>query len=124
MDAFMTATTSSDQLMLQACRAGDATGWSRLLDKYERLVYSIPLNYGLSCEDAVDVAQIVLTLLLHSLDELREDSNLAGWLATVARRHSWRLLARRRREQLEPLHSEEIQALLPPHTGEFAFEAI
>src|SRR5687767_2438174 len=101
----MTNTLPSDHMLLQACRDGDAQGWSRLLDKYERLVYSIPLNYGLSREDAADIAQIVFTSLLQSLDNLREESNLAGWLATVARRHSWRLLARGRRESADPLDS-------------------
>jgi RNA polymerase sigma factor (sigma-70 family) len=108
----------SDQSLLQACRNGDEQGWSRLLDKYERLVYSIPLNYGLSHDDAADIAQIVFSSLLQSLHELHADSNLGGWLATVARRHSWRLLARRRREIPDPLDSEAVQSLLPAHAGE------
>ena len=37
---------------------------------------------------------------MESLDSLREDSRLGPWLATVARRHSWRLLERRRRERV------------------------
>lgn len=114
----MTNSLPSDQMLLQACRDGDSQGWSRLLDKYERLVYSIPLNYGLSRDDAADIAQIVFTSLLQSLDDLREDSNLAGWLATVARRHSWRVLARGRREVSDPLDGESIQALLPKNASE------
>jgi RNA polymerase sigma factor (sigma-70 family) len=69
-----------------------------VLDKYERLVFSIPLNYGLSREDAADVAQITFTILIQNLDTLREDSRLGPWLATVARRHTWRLMERYRRE--------------------------
>jgi RNA polymerase sigma factor (sigma-70 family) len=69
-----------------------------VLDKYERLVFSIPLNYGLSREDAADIAQITFTILIQSLDGLSEDSRLGPWLATVARRHTWRLLERNRRE--------------------------
>ncbi len=91
-----------DGELIQACRGGDARAWERLLDKYERLVYSIPLNYGLSADDAADVTQITFSILLQSLDALREDSRLAPWLATVARRHTWRALAGHRRQAVDP----------------------
>lgn len=90
----------TDEELLQACRRGDARAWRGILDRYERLLYSIPLNYGLTAEDAADVVQLTLTIFLQKLDELDDASNLAAWLATVARRHSWRRLAQRRREQL------------------------
>jgi RNA polymerase sigma factor (sigma-70 family) len=89
-----------------------------VLDKYERLVYSIPLNYGLSQEDAADIAQIAFTALIQSLDTLRDDSNLGGWLALVARRHTWRILKRRKREVLDPLDGELTATLLPGRTNE------
>ena len=107
-----------DQHLLQACRNGDEAAWNRLLDKYERLVYSIPLNYNLSAEDADDIAQIVFTALLQRLDSLSDDSNLAGWLTVVARRHTWRVLHRRRRETVEDLDNESISILLPSQANE------
>ncbi len=69
-----------------------------MLDKYERLVFSIPLSYGLSKEDAADIAQLTFSILIQSLDTLRDDSRLGGWLATVARRHTWRHMERSRHE--------------------------
>ena len=92
----------SDDTLIQACRHGDAKAWEEVMDRYERLVYSIPLNYGLSRDDAADIAQITFTILLQSLDRLRPDSQLGAWLATVARRHTWRLLERRQRENIAP----------------------
>ena len=91
-------TPETDQELIQACRRGEGSAWERVLERYERLVYSIPLNYGLPTEDAADLVQITFTILLQSLDSLREDTHLAAWLATVTRRHTWRLLERRRRE--------------------------
>ncbi|WP_166398131.1 RNA polymerase sigma factor [Rubrobacter marinus] len=88
----------SDRDLIEACREGDAGAWSAVLDRYERLVFSIPLGYGLSRHDAADVSQITFTILLQSLDSLREDSRLGPWLATVARRHTWRLMQRGLRE--------------------------
>jgi RNA polymerase sigma factor (sigma-70 family) len=90
--------SESDDELILACRNGDAHAWERLLDKYERLVYSIPLSYGLSHEDAADVAQTTFASLIQSLDTLRIDSRLAPWLGTVARRNTWRIIAHARRE--------------------------
>ncbi len=88
-----------DAALLARCQTGDARAWERLIAKYERLVFSIPLAYGLGRDDAADIAQLTFTILMQSLGTLRADPNLAGWLATVARRHSWRLLAARRRRE-------------------------
>lgn len=92
----------TDHNLIRACRAGDAHAWERLLDKYDRLVFSISLNYGLTMDDAADITQITFTILLQSLDTLPDGVRLAPWLATVARRHTWRLLARNRREAVNP----------------------
>lgn len=92
----------TDHDLIRGCRAGDARAWERLLDKYERLVFSISLNYGLTRDDAADVTQITFTILLQNLDTLPDGIRLAPWLATVARRHTWRLLARNRREAVNP----------------------
>ena len=88
----------TDGDLIRRCRQGSRGAWQQLLNRYERLVYSIPLRYGLSRDDAADIAQITFTILIQSLDKLSEDSSLGSWLVTVARRHTWRLLERNRRE--------------------------
>lgn len=88
----------SDGELIRDCRKGKSKAWERLLKKYERLVFSIPLNYGLSRDDAADISQLTFTILIQNLHTLSEDSRLGAWLATVARRHTWRLLERHRRE--------------------------
>ena len=92
------AVADLDRVLIRRCQQGSAGAWQQVLNKYERLVYSIPLRYGLSRDDAADIAQNTFTILLESLDTLSEDSRLGAWLATVARRQSWRLLERNRRE--------------------------
>lgn len=69
-----------------------------MLDKYERIVFSVPRRYGLSPEDAADITQLVFTILVQSIDDMPEDSTLGAWLTTVARRHTWRQLQRTRRQ--------------------------
>lgn len=87
-----------DHSLLHACRRGDQRAWQQILDRYERLVYSIPLNFGLSHADADDVAQTTFTALIKSLDAIEDEERLGAWLATVAKRQTWRLVERRRRE--------------------------
>ena len=87
-----------DRSLLRACRSGDRKAWQTLLDRYERLVYSIPLNFGLSRNDADDIAQTTFAALIRSLDAITDEERLGAWLSTVARRQTWRLVERRRRE--------------------------
>jgi RNA polymerase sigma factor (sigma-70 family) len=87
-----------DQSLLRACQNGDRKAWQTMLDRYERLVYSIPLNFGLSHSDADDVAQATFSALIRGLDSITDEDRLGAWLGTVARRQTWRLVERRRRE--------------------------
>lgn len=107
---------NKDEALVRACREGDARAWRRLVKKYERLVYSIPLSYGLSHDDAADITQITFTVLSESLDSVRDESRLAAWLSTVAKRHTWRLLDRNRlesaSEHLDDVELAENAALL------------
>ena len=92
------ASDEPDRELIQRCRMGSVGAWHQILNKYERLVFSIPLRYGLSWDDAADVAQIAFTVLIENMDRLAEDSRLSAYLSTVARRSTWRFLERRRRE--------------------------
>ena len=91
---------TSDWDLIQACRRGDEQAWKQIISGYRRLVFSIALNYGLGENDAADIVQLSFMMLMQGLDNLREDSHLGGWLATVARRNTWHVLERRRRENL------------------------
>ena len=101
------AVTVSDRDLILACRDGQIGAWRGLLDKYERIVFSVPRRYGVSSEDAADITQLTFTILVQSIDNLPEDSTLGAWLTTVARRHTWRLLQRNRREGIKKLTDPE-----------------
>jgi RNA polymerase sigma factor (sigma-70 family) len=90
---------SSDDELLRRCRAGDEDAWEQVMEKYQRLIYSIPLNFGLGSDDAADIFQQTFMSLIEHLERLRPDSNLGAWLATVARRHALHRLRKRKREQ-------------------------
>lgn len=88
----------SDHELVAACSSGETWAWDALVERYKRLVYSIPLRAGLAEEDASDVFQGVFTLLLEHLNSIRDPQALGKWLITTAKRESWSLLRKRRRE--------------------------
>ena len=94
----MNGVAEPDRDLIQQCRRGSAGAWHQVLNRYERLVFSIPLRYGLSQDDAADIAQLTFTALVQNIDKLAEDSRLGAYLSTIARRNTWRLLQRKRRE--------------------------
>jgi RNA polymerase sigma factor (sigma-70 family) len=106
-----------DRDLILDCRNGDLGAWQRLLDRYERLVFSVPRRYGLSREDAADITQLTFTIFFQSMDALSEDSTLGAWLTTVARRHTWRRLDRKRREEAGWYGSSSENMLMLTPTG-------
>jgi RNA polymerase sigma factor (sigma-70 family) len=80
----------SDVRLVRECLAGSEDAWAALVDKYKRLIFSIPLKQGLSREDAADVFQRVCILMLAELPDLREPKALPMWLIRVATRESFR----------------------------------
>ncbi len=89
----------TDDQLIARCRRGDGRAWDTVVAQYERLIFSIALNNGCNNDDAADVTQITFTIFMQSLDRFGEDTNLKGWLGTVAKRHSWRYAKKRQREQ-------------------------
>lgn len=102
-----------NRALVRACQAGDALAWSEIVDRYERLVYAIPLKEGLSREQAADVAQETFATLMTSLHRIRQPERLASWLMTVARRLSWRERNRSDRGQVDVsgIDVEDIRSL-------------
>lgn len=87
-----------DEELLRRCRQGDESAWEEVVATYKRTVFSIPLNFGLTFEEAADIFQQTLISLVDNLEKLRPDSNLGAWLAIVAKRHSLHRLRKRKRE--------------------------
>jgi RNA polymerase sigma factor (sigma-70 family) len=77
--------TLHDEDLVGRCLQGDEASWSTLLSKYKNLIFSIPINYGFSREDAADIFQSVCLDLFHGLPQLRDSKALAGWLIRVTR---------------------------------------
>ncbi|MBL8229348.1 MAG: sigma-70 family RNA polymerase sigma factor [Bryobacterales bacterium] len=89
-----------DRRLVEACLEGNAGAWGALVDKYKRLIYSIPFRYDASSEDADDIFQNVCIELHNELHKLRNVDALRSWLITVTSRQSllWKKRMQRRGE--------------------------
>ena len=75
-----------DELLVRECLLGSEEAWSDLIDKYRNLIFSIPVKYGFSTDDASEIFQAVSLTLLQELSRLREPRALAGWLIKLTER--------------------------------------
>lgn len=79
-----------DDALIERCLKRDQVAWRELVEKYKRLVYSIPRGYRLPDSTCDDIFQCVFSLLFQNLGGLRDTRTLAKWLITTAQRECWR----------------------------------
>jgi RNA polymerase sigma factor (sigma-70 family) len=84
----------SDLQLVLACRRGDQLAWEKLIRRYQRLIYAIPLRAGLDEDQAAEIFQDVFTTFFQKLNDIEEPDKLQAWLVTTARRKTWRTIAR------------------------------
>jgi RNA polymerase sigma factor (sigma-70 family) len=92
-----------DHQLVNACLKGNQDAWAALLRKYKDLIYSVPVRYGFSAEDAADVFQTVSMELYTRLSRLREVDALRGWLLRVAAHECFHRKQDRQKYRLEDL---------------------
>ncbi len=79
----------TDAELVLACRRGDETAWNALVDRYQRLIITIPRRAGLSEEQAADVFQEVFLTLFEKLDEIEQPDRIRSWIVTTAKFKTW-----------------------------------
>ena len=86
----------SDERLVKECLNRKEEAWSALIAKYKNLIFSIPIKYEFSREDASDIFQSVCVELLSELPRLRKPKALAKWLIQTT---SHKCLRWKKREQ-------------------------
>lgn len=74
----------TDSRLVKECLRGNEDAWSALIDKYKKLIFSIPVKYGFSTDDATEIFQAVCVELLSELPKLRQPKALPKWIMQVA----------------------------------------
>lgn len=80
------ASAWDDVDLIGACLEGNEQAWTILIERYGRLIYTIPLRFGLSKPVADEIFQETCLILLEKLDTLRDRQRIGSWLVTVTRR--------------------------------------
>src|SRR5258707_2210453 len=83
--------------LVAAAAAGDEGAWSRLVDHFAGLVWSVIRGYRMSAADAADVSQTTWLRLAEHIHKVREPERIGAWLATTAGRECLRLIRQNRR---------------------------
>lgn len=84
------------ETLVRLASLGDERAWSKIVDRFQSLVFSVPRRMGLSPDDAHDVFIVTFTALSKSLDRIENASTLPKWLSVTASRESYRLLRSRK----------------------------
>lgn len=77
------ADPSSDARLVKECLDGDQEAWNSLIERYKRLIYSIPYKYRAAPEDCADIFQAVCLELYTELSKLRKVESLKSWIISV-----------------------------------------
>lgn len=67
------------------------------MDRFQALVYSVPIKHGLNSDDAADVFQQTFQALHSNLDKIRVTATIPKWLAVTAARESLKIIRIRKR---------------------------
>ena len=100
---------NSDAELVAACRHGDESAWNKLVDRYQRLIITIPRRAGLSEEQAADILQEVFLTLFEKLDEIEQPDKIRSWIVTTAKFKTWGAV-RGEKNFYSPESEEEMEA--------------
>jgi RNA polymerase sigma factor (sigma-70 family) len=106
----------SDEDLVRECLRGSEQAWAAVVDKYKNLVYSAPLKYRMSPQDAADIFQEVWTDLYSELKNLRKPGALGAWLIAVASNKCYRWKRSRLRNSMRQTTFD-----IEPHARELLF---
>jgi DNA-directed RNA polymerase specialized sigma24 family protein len=66
----------SDEELVLKCRTGDEESWEILVNRYRRLIYTIPRRAGLDEDLAGEIFQEVFSLLVKHLTQIKQPSQI------------------------------------------------
>jgi RNA polymerase sigma factor (sigma-70 family) len=82
--------------LVRSAADGDRQSWDVLVEQFTGLLWGVARAHRLSANDAADVVQTTWLRLVEHLDRINKPERLPSWLATTARRESWRTMRRNR----------------------------
>ncbi len=99
----------TDAELVEACRRGDEAAWNALVERFQRLVSSVPRRAGLSEDLVAEIFQEVFLALFEKLDSIEHPERLRAWLVTTAKFKTWRMVSREKVSRHLPGYAEEAE---------------
>lgn len=101
----------TDHELVRLCLDGQEAAWESLVRRYQRLVYHFPNDARLEPEDCDEVFQETFMATYRGLAKLLEVDAVDQWIATVAKRTTWKVVQRNRKHpgesMIEPYDVED-----------------
>jgi RNA polymerase sigma factor (sigma-70 family) len=107
-----------DTRLVQECIRGKEEAWSALIDKYKNLIFSIPIKYGCSTDDATDIFQAVCLELLTELPKLRKPKALPKWIMQVTFHKCFHRKRQQQRTEVSNPEGEKLEGSAPAQAEE------
>lgn len=117
------STAWTDTRLVQQCLAGSDDAWSSLVDKYKNLIFSIPIKYGFSPDDATDIFQAVCLAMLSELPKLRKPKALPKWIMQVTSHKCFHHKRQLQRRETPDADDEPVEQSTPPRAEEILRQA-
>jgi RNA polymerase sigma factor (sigma-70 family) len=102
-----------DTRLVRECLDGNEEAWSALIDRYKNLIFSIPIKYGFSTDDATDIFQSVCLDLLSELSKLRDAKALPKWIMQITAHKCFHRKQLQQRVELSDPHAELLERSTP-----------
>lgn len=87
----------SDSALIEASRKGDSRAWQTLVERYQRLIYTIPRRAGLDENRASEIFQRVFAKLVANIHRIEQPERIQAWLVTTAKRETYRMVDKEKR---------------------------
>lgn len=114
---------SSDSRLVQDCLKGSEAAWSALIDRYKNLIFSIPVKYGFSADDAAEIFQSVCVEMLSELPKLRNPKALPKWIMQVTAHRCFHHKRRAQRTENRDMETELMERPAPERADAILKEA-
>ncbi len=99
--------------LLAAAAGGDSKAWATIVDRYERLVWSVVRSYRLDSAAASDVCQTVWLRLVENCERIRQPERLPSWLCATARNEALRTVRAQKRTIPSEFEYDIVDEALP-----------
>ena len=99
--------------LVTAAMGGDSQAWGAIVDRYDRLVWSVVRGYRLDNATSADVCQTTWMRLVENLDRIRDPERLPSWLCSTARNEALRVSRAQKRTIPSEFEFDMVDSSLP-----------